>query len=276
MTVNLPQTAILGAGAMGGAILRGLLQPGVQVDGTITVTNRTAAKADAIDHPSVTSLALERDPEANRIAVRGARLVLIGVKPALVPDTLAGVSAALEPGALVVSLAAGIPIAAMEALVEGPVVRAMPNTPAVVGRAVTGLAAGGRASAADVALARTLFETVGTVLEVPEDRIDELSAISGSGPAWVYLFVAELTRVAQDLGFTPEEARTLVEQTWAGSMEYLLASGRPPEELRREVTSPKGTTERAIAVLQDAQLGELFERAARASIARAKELAAGA
>jgi len=163
----------------------------------------------------------------------------------------------------------------MEGLVRGSVLRSMPNTPAVVGRAVTGLAAGTRSSAGDLALARSLFETVGTVLEVPESKIDALGTISGSGPAYVFYFVEELTRTAVDLGFTPEEAAIMVNGTFLGASELLAASAVRPDELRRRVTSPKGTTERAIEVLQTADLKALFDRATAAALARTKELAAG-
>ena len=272
--MTLPRIAILGTGSMGGAILSGLVKPGVEVDGGIRVTNRTAAKASPLASDSVESFSLEETPDGNRRAVAGARLVLLGVKPAMIQDLLREVGPALEPEAIVVSVAAGVTIATMEALVEQSVLRAMPNTPAVVGRGVTGLAAGSRSSAADVALARSLFETVGTVLEVPEDKIDALSTISGSGPAYVFYFIEELTRTAVDLGFTPAEAATMVGETFLGASELLSTSGVDPAELRRRVTSPKGTTERAIGVLESADLKELFDRATAAALARARELAA--
>jgi pyrroline-5-carboxylate reductase len=276
----LPSIAIIGAGAMGGAILSGLVQPGVTVRGGIRVTNRTAAKADAVaaSHAhvdGVDSLALERDAEANRVAVRGAGIVLIGVKPAMVPDTLRELADALEPDAVVISLAAGVTIATMEAIVPNAVLRSMPNTPAVVGRAVTGLAPGTRSTAADLALGRAVFETVGTVVDIEESQVDPLGTISGSGPAWVYFFLERITETAIHLGFTPSQAKVMVQETWFGSMEYLIASGRSPEELRREVTSPKGTTERAIGVLIDADLTALFVRAVEAGLVRAREMAAG-
>ena len=260
---------------MGGAILRGLVQPGLEVSGGIRVTNRSVAKADGITLAGVESLALERDPEANRAAVRGAGIVLIGVKPAMVPDTLRDLADALEPDAVVISLAAGVTIATMEGIVPNPVLRSMPNTPAVVGRAVTGLAAGSRSTEEHFALGRAVFETVGTVIEVDEAQIDPLGTISGSGPAWVYFFIERITETAIHLGFTPEQSKVMVEETWLGSMEYLAASDRTPEELRREVTSPKGTTERAIGVLTEADLTALFDRAVAAGLVRAKEMAEG-
>lgn len=276
MTSSLPSIAIIGAGAMGGAILSGLLAPSVSVSGGIRVTNRTEAKAAIVRSDGVESFAIESTPDANVRAVTGAGIVLVGVKPAMVVDTLAGIADALAPGALVISVAAGVTTATMESVVGAAVLRAMPNTPAIVGRAVTGLAAGSRATAQDLALGRTLFETVGSVVEVPESQIDALSTISGSGPAYVFYLVEELTRTAVNLGFTPEQARELVTGTFLGSVELLASSGTDPAALRRQVTSPNGTTERAIAELQKADLSGLFDRATAAALARARELAAGA
>ena len=278
MTVFLPQIAILGAGSMGGAILSGLLSPEVEAAG-ITVTNRTEAKAAAVRHPGVVSLALESDPDATTTALRGAKLVLLGVKPAMVPDLLRDVRDVLPPDAIVVSVAAGVTIATMEALIPNVVFRSMPNTPSVVGLGVTGVAAGSRASEEDAALVRTLFETVGAVIELPESQIDALSTISGSGPAYVFLLIEQLTATARRLGFDDEQSRIMVEQTFRGASELLARertrSDAGPAELRRRVTSPKGTTERAIAVLQSADLGELFDRATAAALVRAGEMARG-
>ena len=261
---------------MGGAILAGLLQPGVVVNGGIRVTNRTEAKAEPLRRDGVLSLALESTPDANAEALRGAKVVLIGVKPAMVPELLASIADELEPDAVVVSVAAGVTIATMEGIVEQTVFRSMPNTPANVGRGVTGLAAGSRATPDDVALVRAVFETVGAVIEVPESRINALSTISGSGPAYVFFLIERLTETARHLGFDEEQARLMVEQTFLGASELLAASDVGPEELRRRVTSPKGTTERAIAVLQEADLSGLFDLATAAALARAKELAASA
>lgn len=274
----LPSIALLGAGSMGRAILSGLLAPGVTVDGGIRVTNRSASKAAEFDdEPGVTAFATELDPEANRRAVEGAAIVLVAVKPAMVPDLLAEIADALEPGAVVVSVAAGVTVATFEKHLPASVsvLRSMPNTPAVVGRAVTGLSAGTRSSDDDLALVRALFETVGTVVEVPESQLDALSTISGSGPAYVYLLIEAMTAAAVEKGFTEEQAAVLVNGTFAGATELLVQSGKTPTELRIQVTSPKGTTERAIAVLQEAGLPELFTTATDAALARARELAAG-
>jgi pyrroline-5-carboxylate reductase len=276
-TVLLPSIAVLGLGSMGGAILSGLLAPGVRIDGGIRVTNRDAAKAAVWkDHPVVTAFATEDDAEANRRAVAGASVVLVAVKPHMVPALLDEIADALAPGTIVVSVAAGVTVATFEGRLpaEVPVLRSMPNTPAVVGRAVTGLSAGTRSSDDDLALVRRLFETVGEVVEVPESQLDALSTISGSGPAYVFLLIEELIAAAVAKGFTPEQAATMVTGTFLGAAELLVHSGEEPAELRRRVTSPNGTTERAIAVLQEAGLESLFTRATDAALARARELAA--
>lgn len=273
----LPPIAILGAGSMGGAILHGLVAS--QIAPSITATNRTAEKAAELEGlTGVTSVALAQHPDGNVRAAASADIVLVGVKPAMAPDLLREIAPHLRPGAIVVSLAAGVTLATFAQTLGTDVatLRSMPNTPAVVGKAVTGLAAGDAASAADVALVRRLFETVGAVIEVPEAQIDALSTISGSGPAYVFLLIEELTKAAIGKGFAEPEARLMAEQTFIGAAALLDATREDPAELRRRVTSPKGTTERAIQVLQEAELSGTFTRATDAALARARELAAGA
>lgn len=273
----LPPIAILGAGSMGGAILQGLVRSGLAPQ--IFVTNRSVEKAaELADLPGVRSVALAQQPAGNTEAAATADIVLIGVKPAMVPDLLREVAGSLRPGTVVVSLAAGVTVATFEGILGAdiPVIRSMPNTPAVVGKAVTGLAAGTTAGAEEMALVRRLFETCGAVVEVPESQIDALSTISGSGPAYVFLLIEALTEAAVGKGFSEADARLMAEETFIGAAALLDAAGEDPAELRRRVTSPKGTTERAIAVLADAGLPALFGTATDAALARARELAAGA
>ncbi|MGO2684125.1 MAG: pyrroline-5-carboxylate reductase [Microbacterium sp.] len=278
MADSLPSLAFLGAGSMGGAILRGVVASGIPVDGGIVATNRTAEKAATLEGiDGVTAIALEDNPGGNTDAAASARIVLVGVKPAMVPNLLREIAPALREDAIVVSLAAGVTLATFAAgLGDGVrVIRSMPNTPSTVGKGVTGLAAGGAATAEDLALVRQLFELVGAVVEVPEEKIDALSTISGSGPAYVFLLIEELTKAAIGKGFDEADARLMAEQTFIGATALLAASGENPTELRRRVTSPKGTTERAVAVLQDANLDEVFAAATDAALKRAQEMAAG-
>jgi pyrroline-5-carboxylate reductase len=275
--VTLPSIAFLGAGSMAKAVLAGLLKPGVTVDGGIRATNRSAAKAAELAHTQgVTAWATETEPNANRLAVSGAGIVIVAVKPPMVPDLLREIADSLAPGTLVISVAAGVTVATFESLlpVSVGVIRSMPNTPAVVGMAVTGLSAGTRSTAEQMALATALFETVGEVLVVPEEQIDALSTISGSGPAYVFYLIEQLTLSAIDKGFTPEQAATMVNGTFLGASALLAVSDRTPGELRRQVTSPKGTTERAVQQLETGDLKALFDRATDAALARARELAA--
>jgi len=275
--VTLPAIAFLGAGSMARAVLAGLLKPTVTVTGGIRTTNRSAAKAaELAGTDGVTAWATETEPNANRLAVAGAGIVIVAVKPAMVPDLLAEIADSLEPGTLVVSVAAGVTIATFEKHLPAgvAVIRSMPNTPAVVGMAVTGLSAGTRSTAAQMDLATALFETVGEVLVVPEEKIDALSTISGSGPAYVFYLIEQLTLTAIDKGFTPAEAATMVNGTFLGASALLAVSDLGPSELRRQVTSPKGTTERAVQQLETGDLKGLFDRATDAALARAQELAA--
>ena len=259
--------AFLGTGSMNGAILDGLRA----ADPTVRV--RVTTKSSDTVRPGVESRSTTVDPDANRWAVDGATIVVIGVKPFAVADVLTEITGALEPDALVISVAAGITTPTMEKIVPNPVVRSMPNTPALVGKGVTGIAGGSRATPDHLNRARALFGSVGWVLELPEDRIDALSTISGSGPAYVFHAMEQWTAAARELGFSEDDARNLVEKTFAGATALLDASDVGPAELRRRVTSPNGTTERAIAVLDDAHLHEIYVAAANAALARAREIA---
>lgn len=274
----LPRTAMIGVGSMGGAILAGLREPAVRVTGPIAVTTKSAASAAQYDGADdVIAYAAEIEPAANRVAVHDARVVILAVKPWMIHDVLREIAGDLAPGTIVVSVAAGVTTASMEALLpEGAaVVRGMPNTPSHIGRGVTGVAGGASASEADIEIVRQLFRTVGAVLVVDEHRIDALAAVSGSGPAYLYLFAEALTAATERLGFSEDEARLLVQGTVSGAAELMLHSDESPAQLRRNVTSPKGTTEQAIGVLQTGGWDGLFDRALAANMRRSAELAAG-
>ncbi|WP_298037385.1 pyrroline-5-carboxylate reductase [uncultured Microbacterium sp.] len=278
MADSLPSLAFLGAGSMGGAILHGVVASGLPTDGGIIATNRTPEKAAALaELGGVRAIALEHEPAGNTEAAASARVVFVGVKPAMVPDLLREIAPVLREDAIVVSLAAGITLDTFSTILGDrvSVIRSMPNTPSTVGKGVTGLARGAAASEDDLAVVRRLFELVGAVIEVPEGQIDALSTISGSGPAYVFLLIEELTKAAIGKGFSEADARLMAEQTFIGATALLAASDDEPAELRRRVTSPKGTTERAVAVLQDAKLDQVFAEATDAALARAKEIAVG-
>jgi len=269
--------AILGAGSMGTAILAGLLKSGLD-PATVTTTVAKVESADALAKKyGVTAYSTEYQPRANLLAATDAKLILLAVKPAKIADLLKEIHDSVSADALVVSVAAGITTHTIEShLPKGVgVVRAMPNTPAIISKAVTGVAAGKSASAEQVAEAVKLFATVGKVVEIDESQIDALSTISGSGPAYVFFMIEAFTKAAIAQGFTAAQAKELVEQTFLGSTLLLEHTHGDPAELRRQVTSPNGTTMKAIAVLESNGLEKIFIEATSAALARAKEIAEG-
>lgn len=274
-----PRIAMVGVGSMSGAILSGLLASEGSSDGPIAVTTRSQESADKYrGDDRVVAYAQETDEEANRRAVADADVVVLGVKPWMVHDVLRDIADALVPGTVVVSVAAGVLTEGMQELVpEGVVVsRAMPNTPSHLGRGVTGVYGGPSASETDIERVRGIFETVGDVIVVErESQIDDVAAVSGSGPAYVYLFAEALTGAAERLGFSADEARRLVQGTISGAAELMVQSDLEPSELRRRVTSPKGTTEQAVLVLEQVDWNDLFDRALAANVRRSQEIAAG-
>ena len=262
---------------MGSAILSGLLKSGFDPNHVSVSTQSTESAEKLTDEYGVLSFAMENGDDANQMAVDNADVIVLGVKPGYIVEVLKDIADSLNDNALVISVAAGITTESMEAVLEDDVivVRAMPNTPALIGRAVTGIAGGKRAKAEHLAIARELFETVGKVLEVDEGKIDALSTISGSGPAYVFYLVEQFTIAAKHQGFSESEAALLVNETFLGSLELLLGSDKSPAELRKQVTSPNGTTERAIARMSESALDQMFIEATDAALARARELAAG-
>ena len=262
---------------MGTAILSGLLASGFEAS-KVTITTKSSESAEKLaDELGVNAIALEEQPTANQDAVVGADVVLVAVKPAYVVEVLKEAAQKLHSDSLVISVAAGITTASMEAVVPQSVavIRSMPNTPAIVGRAVTGISTGSRVSEEQLETALDLFETVGRVVVLPEEQIDALSTISGSGPAYVFYLIEQLTLAAQEMGFGEDVGAMLVEETFAGATELLSASNQSPEALRKQVTSPNGTTMQAIAVMEKAELSKLFTKATEAALARAREIAAG-
>jgi pyrroline-5-carboxylate reductase len=275
--VNINRIAILGSGSMGTAILSGLLASGFPSE-NVTITTKSVESAKKLaDELGVNALSLEASATANQDAVQNADVVLVAVKPAYVVEVLREAAGKLAMDALVISVAAGITTASMEAVLPSTVsvVRSMPNTPAIVGRAVTGVSSGSRVPDEKLEAALDLFETVGRVVVLPEGQIDALSTISGSGPAYVFYLIEQLTLAAQNMGFAEDVAAMLVEETFAGATELLSASNQSPEALRKQVTSPNGTTMQAVAVLETAELAKIFTKATEAALARAKEIAAG-
>jgi len=260
---------------MGTAILAGMIKNGTQ--GTdVRVTTKTVASAEELAKKyGVTAFATDYQPNANTLATSGADVILVSVKPAYVIEVLDQIRSAIAEKALVISVAAGIQTKTMEEHLPQSVavIRAMPNTPALIRLGLTGISVGSRVSTEQLASSVELFESVGKTLVIPEEQIDALSTISGSGPAYVFYLIEEFIKTAIDHGFSQEDAYLLVSQTFLGASELLVQSQGDPAELRRQVTSPNGTTMKAVAVLEEGNLHDLFFKATSAALARAKEIA---
>jgi pyrroline-5-carboxylate reductase len=269
------RVCFLGTGSMGSAVLRGLIDSGHPVE-LVSATIKSEQSAANLRALGISALSVEQSPDANSLLSGDADLVVLGVKPYQIVDVLKEIAEELPKNSIIISMAGGIELETMAAALpeHKNLIRSMPNTPAMVGQAVTGLAPHPLASAEALDAADWLFSSVGEVVRVEEGQINALSAISGSGPAWIYFIIEKWEQVAMAKGFTQEQAETLVRSTLFGSAALLADSGEEPSVLRRNVTSPGGTTERIIATLEEANLEELFAKALDAAVDRANEIAA--
>ena len=268
------RVAFIGTGSMGSAVLKGLLASGHPA-AQISATTRSSQSAKALRELGVSAMALEEASDANALMAGDADLIVLGVKPYQIVETLAEIKGEIGVNAVVISMAAGISLETMAgSLPENPnLIRTMPNTPALVGKGITGISAGARCSKEAVLAAGELFASVGAVLEIPESMINPLSAISGSGPAWVYYFIEQWEAIALEQGFSKEQAEVMVRGTFDGALDLLAQGDSEPSELRSNVTSPGGTTAKIIETFDQAQLKSIFEAGLRAAVERAEEIA---
>lgn len=259
--------AIVGVGAMGEALASGLLSAGWGAD-DLSLCVRRMERADELAHRTGCRVSL--DPVE---AIQGREVIVVAVKPRDVEDLLGKLAGRVDDGQTVVSLAAGVTTAAYERhLGAVPVVRAMPNTPALVREGVTGIAAGSHAGVAHLDAAREVLGAVGAVRVMDESLLDAVTAVSGTGPAYVFLLAEALTEAAMREGLSRDVAESFVHQTIRGAGHLLTDTSKSPAELRYEVTSPGGTTAAAIHVLEEKGFRAVVEDAVRAAAIRAHEL----
>ena len=262
-----PLTAFVGGGNMAVAILGGLRRSGAPAEAFVVV-EPNAAQRDKLR----AELGIEAQAQADaRLA--GAALVVWAVKPQVFAEAAAPCAPHVGH-ALQLSIMAGIRSEAVVAATgSARVVRAMPNTPALVGRGIAGLYARPAATAQDRAAVEAVLEPTGSTLWVEREAdLDVVTALSGSGPAYVFYFIEALEAAGLELGLAPETARALALQTFAGAAQLAVGSTEPPSVLRERVTSKGGTTERALASMQSDKVGELIRRAVRAANDRAREM----
>jgi pyrroline-5-carboxylate reductase len=259
---------LLGCGKMGSAMLQGWLESGM-APGSVHVIDPKPS-----DWLRAVGVHLNADlPDAPAI-------VLIAVKPQMMGDALPSIAAMGGGETLFLSVAAGTPIAAFEAAfgADSPIIRAMPNTPAAVGRGITAIIGNARSTEAHLALAETLLSAVGQVVRLDhEDQMDAVTGLSGSGPAYVFYMIEALAAAGEAQGLDADLAMHLAKATVAGAGVLAESAGEPPDELRRNVTSPNGTTEVGLKVLMDAEHGllPLMERTVIAAAERARALRHG-
>lgn len=264
--------AIIGAGRMGEALLAGLLREGTLQPAQVACTD--------VREDRCAQLTERYGVEAhgdNAGAVADADVVLLAVKPQLLTAVVTDLAPQMRAEQTVVSIAAGITTATLEALLPDgvAVVRVMPNTPALVEEGMSLLAAGRHAGVDAVGLARRLLAAVGEVVELPESQLDAATAISGSGPAYVFLLAEALVEAGVHLGLSRELTSTLVGQTLRGSATLVRDSGEHPAALREAVTSPAGATAAALARFEAAGLRATVLEATAAAGQRARELGDG-
>lgn len=259
--------AILGAGVMGETLLAAILGQGHPVADLVISEKRAERAAELRETYGV-------EVTTNAEAVAGADTILIVVKPQDVPALLAEIASSVAPSSTVVSLAAGILIETLEsALPEGvAVVRAMPNTPALVGEGMFGISAGSRCTTGQLAAVTALLEAGGKVAVVDESQQDAVTAVSGSGPAYVFYLAEAMIEGGVEAGLDDATARTLAAQTLVGAAKLLAESDQTAGELRRRVTSPNGTTAAAIAAFDDNDVKDAIIAGVKAAAARSNEL----
>ena len=262
--------AILGGGRIGEALLSGLLSSGWRDAGEISITNRSGERVAELRERYGADATTD-----NIAAVTGAGLVVIAVKPQDIDALLAQVGQHLTTEQTVVSVAAAIPTAHIEERIAAgvPVVRAMPNAPATVHEGIAGICAGAHADEEDLALAEDVLRHLGAVVRVPEKYMDAVTAVSGSGPAYFALLAEAMIEAGILLGLTRETSTQLVVQTVLGTAKLLRDENMHPVELREMVTSPGGTTIRAIRELEQAGVRAAFLNAIQAAMERSRELA---
>ena len=268
---------IIGAGAMGGALCRGLVQSRIVKPNRITVSDPHAAHVQELAR----SLGITVAPDNMQTALN-SDIIVLAVKPYNVAPVVTEISAGLVrngPAPLLICIAAGVPTTRIEALLDTlpvapptPVIRAMPNTPAQVGKGACAYCKGVHADAAHMAQAGEIFRSVGIAVEVPEEMMDAVTALSGSGPAYIYLMIEALIDGGVRAGLPRDIASKLASQTVLGAAQMVIDTAKHPAQLRDMVTTPAGTTIEAIASLEHSGLRAALIDAIGKAAARSKEL----
>lgn len=254
---------------MAEAILRGLLKKGVLAPDQIVAADVSAERCHLIS----SALGI-RVVDSNDEVVRTAQVVVLAVKPQVMAEALASSSSLLRENQLIVSIAAGLNTEKLDRLCRGipAIVRVMPNTPALIGQGVTAICSGPRATDEHLGLVGMLFSAVGSTLRVVEEEMDAVTAISGSGPAYVFYLMEAMMLAGQELGLDSSKTRQLVYGTLIGAAMQAGASEYGPDVLRARVTSPGGTTEAALRHLEAHHADRIITDAVKIAAKRSRDL----
>jgi pyrroline-5-carboxylate reductase len=263
------QLGLIGAGNMGEAIVRGILGAGVLQADEILAADPDANRRKLFEERLGIRTFVESGPVAEQ-----APVVLLAVKPQVFDKALVPVASLLGPDSLLISICAGIATRHIEAMAATGtrVVRAMSNTPIVVGRGIVALSGGTNATEEDLGTAERLLGAAAEVLRVPEELMDAVTAVSGSGPAYFFYLVELLAAAGVEVGLSEEDAERLARVTFEGAARLLAESGEEPEALRAKVTSPGGTTEAAIRTFDALGFPKMVAAAVKAARDRGREL----
>jgi len=261
---------LIGGGNMAEAIVRGILASGGLRPRDIRVSDPLPERRNLF-----AQLMRVKTCQDNCELAAASDVIILAVKPQVIDQVMAEIGPLLGPKILLVSIAAGTTIGKLAShCAEGTrIIRTMPNTPMLVGRGMVAMSLGQGANQVDADLARHLLAASATVIELPEEKMDAVTAVSGSGPAYFFLLVEALISAGQQVGLSHQEAVQLAETTFAGAAELLASGDVEAAELRRRVTSPGGTTEAAIKSFTADQLTEIVAKAVAAACARSRELA---
>jgi pyrroline-5-carboxylate reductase len=257
----------VGAGKLAGSVIRGLIRAKFCSPEEIIASEPNVEARAALQKETAIQLTTENPEVAEK-----AEVIFIGVKPGLVLPVLRDLAAFIE-NKHVISLAAGTRLAAMESIAGARFMRALTNTPSAICRAATAIARGRRTANDDVDLARKVFEAIGVVVEVDEEQIDAVTALSGSGPAFVYTVIEALAEGGKKCGLPADVASTLAAQTVLGAAQLAIETKLSPEELRRMVVTPGGTTAAGLAQMEKLETAKGLIAAVEAATKRGREMA---
>jgi pyrroline-5-carboxylate reductase len=267
MASQIYQLGFIGAGKLAGSVIRGLMRAKFCPPNAIIASEPNEQTRAALEKETGVAVTAGNTEVAEK-----AETIFVGVKPPMVVPVLTELKEQLQ-NKLVISLAGGVRISSMEKVCDARIMRALTNTPSAICRAATGITRGSRSTNEDVDLVKTFFAAIGVVVEINEEQIDIVTALSGSGPAFIYTVVEALAAGGTKLGLANDIAMELAIQTARGAADIMLESKMSPEELRRMVVTPGGTTAAGLAVMEKLGTSESLIAAVETATKRSQEMA---